>query len=87
MIAIPIKPRSTATASGLSIGYKVINEIIIKKYNEYKKQYEKDQQTNKSFDKFYRKSSQDNEIDKNEKQSLFKIFTKIWMEQKMNLFL
>ena len=40
LIAIPI---STATACGLSIGNKVIYEIIINKYNKYKKRYEKDQ--------------------------------------------
>ena len=35
-------------------------------YNKYKKQYQKDQQTIKSLDKFYRKSLQDNLIDENE---------------------
>ena len=34
LIAVPI---STATACGLSIGNKVIYELIIKKYNKYKK--------------------------------------------------
>ena len=63
LIAIPI---STATACGLSIGNKVIYEIIVNKYNKYKKQYEKDQQTIKSFDKLYRKSLADNVIDKGE---------------------
>ena len=36
---------STASACALFIGNKVIYEIIINKYNKYKKQYEKDQQT------------------------------------------
>ena len=45
LIAIPI---STATACGLSIGNKVIYEVIINKYNKYKRQYQKDQQTIKS---------------------------------------
>ena len=53
LIAIPV---STATACGLSIGIKVIYEIIINKYNNCKKLYERDQQTIKSFDKVYRKS-------------------------------
>ena len=61
LIAIPI---STATACGLSIGNKVIYEIIINKYIKYKKLYERDQETIKSFDKFYRRSLQDNVIDK-----------------------
>ena len=59
LIAIPI---STARASGLSIGNKVINEIIINKNNKYKKQFEKEVQTIKFFDKFYRKSLQDDII-------------------------
>ena len=73
LIVIPI---STASACALSIGNKVIYEIIINKYNKYKKQYEKDQQTIKSFDKLYRKSLQDNVIDKTEYNSLCNIFTK-----------
>ena len=67
---------STASAYALSIGNKVIYEIIINKYNKYKKQYEKDQQTVKSFDKLYRKSLQDNVIDKSENESLCNLFTK-----------
>ena len=83
MIVIPI---STATACGLSIGNKVIYEIIINKYNKYKKLYEGDQQTIKSFDKLYGKSLQDNIIDKSEYESLCIIFTKYVDETKMNLF-
>ena len=55
---------------------KVLHKIIIKKYNKYKKHYEKDQQTIKSFDKLYRKSLQDNVLDGNEYESLCNIFTK-----------
>ena len=51
--------KSTTTACGLSVDKKVLYEIIMNKYNKYKKQYEKDQQTIKSFDKLYRKSLQD----------------------------
>ena len=80
LIAIPI---STATACGLSIGNKVLYEIIINKYNKYKKLYERDQNTIKSFDKLYRKSLQDNVIDKNEYESLCNSFTN-YVE--MNLF-
>ena len=67
---------STASKSALSIGNKVLFEIIINKYNEYKKLYENDHQTIKSFDKLYRKSLQDNVIDKIENESLCNIFTK-----------
>ena len=56
-IAIPI---STATACGLSNNNKVIYEILINKYNKYKKLYEKDQQTIKPFNKLYKKLLQDN---------------------------
>ena len=83
-IAIPI---STATACGLSIGNKVIYEIIINKYKKLKKQFERDQRTIKSFDKLYRKSLQDNVIDKNEYESLCKIFTKYVDENKNESFL
>ena len=51
-----------------------------------KKKYEKDQQTIKCFDKLYRKSLQDNVIDKNESESLCNFFTKYLDEKKMNLF-
>ena len=58
----------------------------MQKYNKYKKQYERDQTSIKSFDKLYRKSLQDNIIDKSEYESLCKIFTKYVDENKMNLF-
>ena len=83
LIAIPI---STATACGLSIGNKVIYEININKHNKYKKQYDKDQQTIKCFDKLYRKSLQDNVFDKNEFESLCNIFTKYFDENKNESF-
>ena len=79
LIGIPI---STATACGISIGSKVLNELIINKYNKYKKQNEKFQQTIKSFDKLYRKSLQDNVIDKSEYESLCNIFTNYLDETK-----
>ena len=63
LIAIPI---SSSVVCGLAINNKVIFEIIMQKYNKYKKQFEKDQQTIESFDKLYKKSLQDNVIDKNE---------------------
>ena len=55
-IGLRAMPISIATACGLSIGNEVMCEIIINKHNKYKKQYEKDQQKIKSFDKLYRKS-------------------------------
>ena len=77
---------STASACALSIGNKVIYEIITNKYNKYKKQYERDQQTIKSFDKLYRKSLQDNVIDKIEYESLCNNFTNYVDETKNDSF-
>ena len=60
LIVIPI---STASARALSIGKKVIDEIVMQKYNKYKKQNGKDQHKIKFFDKLLRKSLQDIIID------------------------
>ena len=49
-------PISAGIVCTLSLGNKVLHEIFIKKYNKYKKQYEKDQQPIKFLDKLYRKS-------------------------------
>ena len=73
LIVIPI---ATGIACGLTISNKVIYETIRQKYNKYKKQYQKDQQTIISFDKLNRRSLQDNLIDNNEYDSLWKIFTR-----------
>ena len=69
-----ILPISAGIAGTLSLGNKVLHKLIINKYNKYKKLYERDQNTIESFDKLYRKSLQDNVIDKNEYDSLCKIF-------------
>ena len=55
-ISLIILPISAGIACTLSLGYKVLHKLIMSKYNEYKKRYERDQQTIKSFDKLYRKS-------------------------------
>ena len=59
-------PISAGIACALSLGNKVLHKLIINKYNKYKKIYERDQNTIKSFDKLYRKCLQDNVIDKTE---------------------
>ena len=84
LIVIPI---STATACGLSIANKVQYDIINNKHNKYKKRYEKDQQTIKSFDKIYGKYLQDNVIDKSEYQGLCNNFTQYVDESKNEFFL
>ena len=75
-VGLIILPISAGIACALSLSNKVLHKLIINKYNKYKKQFEKHQQTIKSFDKLYRKSLQDNVIDKTEYESLCNIFTK-----------
>ena len=86
-IGLIILPISAGIAGSLSLGNKVLHNLIINKYNKYKKQYERDQQTIKSFDKLYRKSLQDNIIDKTEYESLCNFFTKYINENKNESFL
>ena len=86
-IGLIVLPISAGIACALSLGKKIIHKIIINKYNKYKKLYERDQNTIKSFDKLYRKSLQDNVIDKTEYESLCNIFTKYVDENKNESFL
>ena len=86
-IGLIILPISAGIACTLSLSNKVLHKLIINKYNKYKKQYERDQQTIKSFDKLYRKSLQDNVIDKTEYDSLCNIFTRYVDENKNESFL
>ena len=78
---------SAGFACTLSLGNKILNNLIINEYNKYKKQFERYQQTIKSFDNLYRKSLQDNVIDKSEYDSLCNIFTKDVDENKNESFL
>ena len=50
-IGLIILPISAGIACTLSLGNKVLHKLIINKYNKYNKQYEREQQTIKSFDK------------------------------------
>ena len=86
-IGLIVLPISAGIACGLSLGNKILHKLIINKYNKYKKQYERDQNTINSFDKLYRKSLQDNVIDKHEYESLRNIFTKYVDENKNESFL
>ena len=86
-IGLFVLPISAGIACCLSLGNKILHKIIINKYNKYKKQYERDRQTIKSFDKLYRKSLQDNVIDKTEYENLCNIFTKYIDENKNESFL
>ena len=86
-IGLIILPISAGIACGLSLGNKILHKLILNKYNKYKKLYERDQNTIKSFDKLYRKSLQDNVIDKTEYESLCNVFTKYVDENKNESFL
>ena len=86
-VGLIILPISAGIACALSLSNKILHKIIIHKYNKYKTLYERDQNTIKSFDKLYRKSLQDNVIDKNEYENLCKIFTKYINENKNGSFL
>ena len=86
-VGFNILPIPAGIACTLSLGNKILHKLIKNKYNKYKKQYERDQNTIKSFDKLYRKSLQDNVIDKSEYDSLCNIFTKYVDENKNESFL
>ena len=86
-VGLIILPISAGIACGLSLGNTIIHKLIINKYNKYIKQYERDQNTIKSFDKLYRKSLQDNVIDKTEYDSLCNIFTNYVDQNKNESFL
>ena len=86
-IGLIILPISAGIACTLSLGNKVLHKLIINKYNKYKKQYERDQQSFKIFDKLYRKTLQDNIIDKSEYYSWCNFFTKYVDEIKNESFL
>ena len=85
-IGLIFLPVSAGIACTLSLGNKVLHKLIINKY-KFNKEYERDQQTIKSFDKLYRKSLQVNVIDKTEYESLCNIFTKYVDENKNESFL
>ena len=86
-IGLIVLPVAAGVSCGLSLANKVLHKIIIYKYNKYKKQYERDQNTIKSFDKLYRKSLPDNLIDKTEYDSLCNIFNRYVDENKNQSFL
>ena len=86
-IGLIILPITAGIPCTLSLGNKVLHKLIVNKYNKNKKQYERDQQTIKSFDKLYRKSLQDNVIDKTEYESLCNVFTRYVDENKSGCFL
>ena len=50
-VGLIILPISAGIACVISLGNEVLHKLIINKHNKYKKQYERDQNTIKSFDK------------------------------------
>ena len=69
-------------ACGLTTSNKVMNEIIMRKYNKCSKLHQKDQQTINFFDKLYRKSVQDFLFWKNVENLFVIFFTEYWDETK-----
>ena len=86
-VGLIILPISAGIACTLSLGNKILHKLIINKYNKNKKQYERDHNTIKSFEKLYRKSLQDNVIDETEYDSLCNIFSNYVDENKNESFL
>ena len=82
-IGLIVLPISAGIACTLSLGNKILHKLIINKNNKYKKLYERDQNTIKSFDKLYRKSLQGNVIDKAEYDCLCNILT-IYVDENKN---
>ena len=80
LIVIPI---STDIACGLTISDKVVHEVALQMYSLYKKQYQKDHQPIKFFDKLWRISLQDNVLNKNEYEAPWSIFTR-YVDEKEN---
>ena len=81
-----VLPILAGIACTLSLSNKLLQKLVINKNNKYKKQYHKDQQSIKSFDRFNGKSLQDKIIDKNEYESICNIFINYLEETKMTLF-
>ena len=75
-IGLLILHMNAGSVCSISIAKKVLQNKTLKRYNNCEKQYRKDQQTIKPFDKLYTKSVQDNLFDKSEYESLCNIFTK-----------
>ena len=78
---------SAGIACGLSLGTKILYEIVMKKYSEYKKQYEK--KINKLLNVsiiYTKKNLQDNIIDRNDYDLFLIRSLSVWMKRKMNLF-
>ena len=78
-----VLPISAGIAWTLSLGNHILHKLIIKKNKKCDRQYRKDQETIKSFVELYRKSLEDNLINKDENQSLCKTFTN-YLEETTN---
>ena len=82
-----IAPILTGMACILSVSNKVLQKLTINKFNTYKKQYKKTQQTIEIFDNQYGKLLHDNVIDSNEYEIFCKISTKVLDETENESFL
>ena len=75
-ISLVVFTISAGIVCAISLGSKVLHKLNINKFNKYRKQYEKDQQTNESIKNLCIRSLQDNVFDENECESQCKIFNK-----------
>ena len=82
-VGLIVVPISSGIACALSLGNRMLHKMILNNYIKYKKQYQKYQQTIKSFDKLYRRSLEENLIDKNEYESFCNIFNN-YVDEKKN---
>ena len=70
----------------MSTGSKRHYEIVVRKYNIYREEYQKKLQAKNFFDKLYRKSLQDNLKDGNKYESLCNVYTKYLDETQIDFF-
>ena len=86
-VRLVVVPFSAPIACALAIVDKVIQKVFMIKHNKYKKLYEKDLLTLKSFDKLYKKSLQNFRIDESEYESFCNKFSKYVDQTKNECFL
>ena len=85
-IGLIVIPTSTVIACEITISNKVKYEIVTQKVNNYKNQYEKEQQAIESFNKLNRKNLQDKVFDKIKYESLYILFIKYLEETRKESF-
>ena len=70
-VGLIVLPISAGIVCAQPVGNKVLHKIILTIYDKYTKQHQKNPQTTKSLDNLFRKSLQDNLINKKEFEPLY----------------